>query len=138
MLQPATAEPIPTHSAITISVTTGPATATLNSPPGVSVSRDIFAMPPKNHRSMPMISIPCLRAASACPSSCSTSEAKNSRALATAVRYATVSLEFSVSRKDPERMKMKKKRTRNQLTSTPMRIPKTRASWIEPLRPNIV
>ena len=41
-------------------------------------------------------------------------------------------------RNEPDRMKMKKKRTMNQLTSTPMRMPKTRASWIEPVRPNMV
>ena len=49
-----------------------------------------------------------------------------------------MSVESSVVRNEPDRMKMKKKRTMNQLTSTPMRMPKTRASWIDPLRPNIV
>ena len=85
VLQPATAVPIPTHSATTASVTSGPAIATLNSALGVSVSFDILAMPPKNHRSMPRISIPSRRATRAWPSSWSTSETKNRSALATAV-----------------------------------------------------
>jgi hypothetical protein len=32
---------------------------------------------------------------------------------------------------------MKKNRTTNQLVVTPMRIPKRRASWIDPLRPDM-
>jgi len=66
------------------SVTAGPAAATRKSSPGESASRSIFAMPPKNHRSMPEIPIPLRRATIAWPSSCSTMEAKNSRAPATA------------------------------------------------------
>jgi hypothetical protein len=34
---------------------------------------------------------------------------------------------------DPERKKMKKNRMMNQEPSTPMRIPKIRASWMEPV-----
>ena len=60
------------------SVTAGPAAATRNSSPGDSASRSIFAMPPKNHRSMPEIPMPLRRATTAWPSSCSTMEAKNS------------------------------------------------------------
>jgi hypothetical protein len=82
---PARASPMPPHTRITRRVTTGPATATRNSAPGESVSRLIFAMPPKNHRSMPAMWMPSRRAISACPSSWRISEAKNSIALATAV-----------------------------------------------------
>ena len=64
----------------------GPATATRNSAPGESVSRLIFITPPKKKRSMPLTSIPSRRAASACPSSCSTIEPKNGSAAATAAR----------------------------------------------------
>ena len=83
---PVAATPTATQKPMIRAVTTGPATATLNSSPGDSVSPVIFAMPPKNHRSMPEIPIPRRRATSAWPSSCSTSEPKNSSALATAVR----------------------------------------------------
>ena len=65
-------------------VTAGPATATLKSSPGVSASRSIFAIPPKNHRSMPEIPMPSRRAIIAWPSSCRTIEAKNRTAPATA------------------------------------------------------
>ena len=82
---PAAAMPTATHAPMISAVTTGPATATLNSSPGDSVSPVIFAMPPKNHRSMPEMPIPSRRATSAWPSSWSTSEPKKSRALATAV-----------------------------------------------------
>ena len=68
------------------SVTSGPATATKNSLPGVSVSRLIFITPPKKNRSIPATSMPERRAASACPSSCSTIEPKNSTAAASAAR----------------------------------------------------
>ena len=53
-------EPIPIADAErrrSASVTSGPATATLNSTPGESVSRAILAMPPNSHRSMPAIAI---------------------------------------------------------------------------------
>src|SRR5215217_7166897 len=43
------------------SVTSGPAMATLNSWPGVVVSRDIFITPPKKKRSMPLTSMPSRR-----------------------------------------------------------------------------
>ena len=66
------------------SVTAGPAAATWNSSPGESVSRVSFARPPKNHRSMPEIPMPLRRATSAWPSSCRTSETKNSARRATA------------------------------------------------------
>ena len=58
-------------------VTAGPAAAILNSSPGVAGSRARREMPPKNHRSMLLVSIPCRRAASAWPSSCRMIEAKN-------------------------------------------------------------
>ena len=67
------------------SVTAGPAAATANSWPGRSVSRLIFAIPPKNHRSMPVMPMPRRRATSACPSSCRMSETKNSSAEITAI-----------------------------------------------------
>ncbi len=66
------------------SVTAGPAAATRNSAPGVSVSRFIFITPPNRNRSMPSTSIPSRRAASAWPSSCSTIEAKKLAAATTA------------------------------------------------------
>ena len=47
--------PATRQARMTTSVTAGPATATLNSRPGVSGSRPSLARPPKNHRSMPMI-----------------------------------------------------------------------------------
>ena len=47
------------------SVTAGPAALTRNSSPGESVSRLSLAMPPKNHRSIPAISIPLRRATQA-------------------------------------------------------------------------
>jgi hypothetical protein len=65
-------------------VTAGPATATFSSSPGERESRLSFAIPPKNQRSMPAISIPERRATSAWPSSCSTSETKKSTAPTTA------------------------------------------------------
>ena len=83
---PATASPPPTQASTTASVTSGPATATLNSVPGESASRSILASPPKNHRSIPTMPIPRRRAISAWPSSCITSEPKNSITAATAVR----------------------------------------------------
>ncbi len=58
------------------SVTASPAAAIFSSSPALWGSRRICESPPKNHRSMPTIGIPRRRAASACPSSCSTSEAK--------------------------------------------------------------
>ena len=57
-----------------------PAAAMRNSSPGECESRLIFAIPPKNHRSMPVTSMPLRRAMSACPSSCRISETKNSSA----------------------------------------------------------
>ena len=72
------------------SVTTGPATAILNSAPGDVVSRAIFATPPNSQRSMPLISMPSRRATSAWPSSCMTSETKNRNTAVTATTYACV------------------------------------------------
>ena len=68
------------------SVTSGPAAEIRNSAPADCVSRDIFATPPKNHRSMPLISIPSRRATRAWPSSCRMSETKNRNTAATATR----------------------------------------------------
>ena len=75
-------------TAITASVTSGPAAAIANSAPGVSGSFGIRAMPPKNHRSICSIWIPSRRATSAWPSSCRISKTKNKSALATATRNA--------------------------------------------------
>ena len=65
---------------VSSSVTAGPANATRNSSPGVSESRSARMKPPKKNRSMPPTPIPSRRAASACPSSCSTIEPKNRNA----------------------------------------------------------
>ena len=81
---PASASPIPVPRITSASVTSGPATATKNSLPGVSVSRFIFITPPKKKRSMPETSMPARRAATAWPSSCRTIEPKNSTAAASA------------------------------------------------------
>ena len=81
------------------SVTTGPATAILNSAPGDVVSRAIFATPPNSQRSMPLISMPSRRATSAWPSSCMTSETKNRNTAVTATTYACVTEPPSTSRK---------------------------------------
>ena len=59
------------------SVTSGPATATLNSTPGDCVSRDIFATPPNSHRSIPAIEMPLRIATTAWPSSCRRIDRKN-------------------------------------------------------------
>ena len=68
------------------SVTTGPPIATLNSLPGVSVSRAIRAMPPNIHSVIPWMPMPFRIATNAWPSSCSRIEPKKSRALITASR----------------------------------------------------
>ena len=80
---PASATPSAVPTSTIASVTSGPATATRNSSPGVSLSRLIFITPPKKNRSMPPTSMPSRRAASACPSSCSTIEPKNRTAATT-------------------------------------------------------
>ena len=72
-------------------VTAGPAAATWNSSFGERESRLSFATPPNSQRSMPAISIPWRRATSACPSSCSSSETKNSIVAATATGRPSVS-----------------------------------------------
>ena len=71
-------------STISRKVTSGPATATRNSAPGESVSRLIFITPPNRNRSMPSTEIPSRRAASACPSSWATIDAKKLAAATTA------------------------------------------------------
>ena len=77
---------MPAQASAIASVTSGPATATLNSVPGESVSRVIRAMPPNSHRVMSEIGIPRRTATTAWPSSCSRIEAKKRSALATASR----------------------------------------------------
>ncbi len=77
---PAIAMPTSEPTVTIASVTSGPATATKNSLPGVSVSWLIFMTPPKKKRSIPATPIPTRRAASAWPSSCSRIEPKNSTA----------------------------------------------------------
>ena len=84
----ASATPTQMHSST--NVTAGPAAATFSSSPADWGSRRICESPPKNHRSMPAIGIPSLRAASACPSSCMTSEAKYPSAPATAIAVAVL------------------------------------------------
>ncbi len=75
------------RQATTISaVTAGPAAATWNSSFGVCESRLSLATPPNSHRSMPAVSIPWRRAIRAWPSSCSSSEKKNSIVADTAIR----------------------------------------------------
>jgi hypothetical protein len=81
---PASTIAAPAASAMIARVTRGPAAATRNSAPGVSVSRLIFITPPNRNRSMPSTPIPSRRAASACPSSCSRIEAKKLNAETTA------------------------------------------------------
>ena len=66
-------------------MTAGPAALTRNSSPGDSLSRVSFAMPPKNHRSMPAMPIPLRRATHAWPSSCSVSDKKKSATETTAM-----------------------------------------------------
>ena len=61
---------------------------------------------------------------------------KNSRAEATARVNAFVSSPGNRSWYQPDSDQMIRKRTKNQLMSTPIRIPKTRPSWIDP-PPNI-
>ena len=65
-------------------VTSGPATATLNSVAGLSDSRSMRAMPPKIQSWMLEMPMPLRSAAKAWPSSCRTIEAKKPRALITA------------------------------------------------------
>ena len=83
------------------SVTSGPAAATRNSAPGESVSRLIFITPPNRNSSIPDTSMPSRRAASACPSSCSRIEPKNSTAATTATLNAVVSDDASFSLERP-------------------------------------
>ena len=71
-------------------VTAGPAAATLNSSPGEFESRESLATPPKSQRSIPEVEIPSRRAASAWPSSCSSSEMKKSSVAAIAMPNESV------------------------------------------------
>ena len=71
-------------------VTIGPAIAILNSVAGESESRSMRATPPNSQSVIPSIPIPLRIATKACPSSCSTIEAKKSRALATARPYGPI------------------------------------------------
>src|SRR5215212_7726610 len=132
----ARALPTPKQTAPIASVTSGPATATRNSTPGDSVSRPSLATPPNIQRSMPRIGMPLRIATTACPSSCSRIVRKNSSAEMTASENAFVSSPGNRSPYQPESDQMIRNRTKNQLTSTPMRMPKTRASWMDP-PPNI-
>src|SRR5690348_10972842 len=113
------------------SVTSGPATATLNSSPGVALSRLMRMKPPKKNSSMPVTSMPTRRAATACPSSCSRIEPKNSRATSTAPTKPCVELP-SRSWSGCWSHRMARKRIRNHDTWTPIRIPRIRVSWREP------
>ena len=83
---PAIAIPAAAVTTAISSVTSGPATATLNSVSGESVSRVIRATPPNSHRVMSEIGIPRRTATNAWPSSWRRIEAKNPSALATASR----------------------------------------------------
>ena len=114
----------------------GPATATKNSLPGVSVSRLIFITPPKKKRSMPVTSMPERRAASAWPSSCSTIEPKNSDRGGDRGRVARRLVAEDVREAAPTAQKMNRNRIRNQEALTPILIPKIRPSWNE-LPPSI-
>ena len=111
-------------------VTSGPAIATRNSCPGERVSLLIFITPPKKNRSMPLTVMPSRRAANACPSSCSTIEPKNPNAEATAVQKA-ICESSRTSSNDWLSQKMKRNRTANHETLTPMRMPKIVASRME-------
>ena len=67
-------------------VTTGPPIATLNSVPGPSASRSIWATPPKIQSRIVLMPIPFLSATIAWPNSWSRIEPKKPTALATASR----------------------------------------------------
>ncbi len=58
-------------------LTSGPAIAIRNSAPAEGNSPANLATPPKSHRVIPSICMPSRRACIACPSSCRTSEVKN-------------------------------------------------------------
>ena len=66
------------------------------------------------------------------------SEPNSNRTLTTVVMYATPSELCSVSRNGPDRMKIMRNRTTNQLPSTPIRIPNASKSLIEVDRLNMV
>ena len=121
-----------TNAATTMiaNVTTGPATATRNSWPGDRVSLFIFITPPKKNRSMPLTPMPSRRATTAWPSSCSRIDPKKPKAAATAVQNASDALP-STSSNELLRTKMKRNRTKNHETFTPMRMPMIVPSRIE-------
>ncbi len=98
----------------------------------------MIAKPPSGESVMPATSIPCRRAVSAWPSSWTITEPNSSSALTTAVAYASVSLPASEPWNSSESQKITMNSTTNQLKSTPTRMPKMRASWIDPLRPNML
>jgi hypothetical protein len=127
----------PTQITVSSSVTTGPATATRNSSPAVRVSRSSFATPPNIHRSMPWMPMPLRIATTAWPNSCSSTLVKNSSADTTARANDLPPSPGNMSPYSPDSDQMIRNRTRNQLGSTPMRMPNTRASWIEPPPPNM-
>ena len=82
--QPTAAMPTAVSTTTIARVTSGPATATLNSVAGLSDSRSIRAMPPKIQSWMLEMPIPLRSATKAWPSSCRTIEPKKPRALTTA------------------------------------------------------
>jgi hypothetical protein len=128
---PTSAEPIPKQAAAIRSVTAGPAAAILKSIHGVGESRFIRARPPNIHRSIPTIPTPLRIATIACPSSWSRMERKNSSAAATASPKARSSWPGNWSPYCRDWSRMTRKRKTNQLVSAPMRMPATRAIWIE-------
>ena len=78
--------PTPTQASAIARVTSGPATAILNSVPGESESLLIRATPPNIHRVMSEMLIPRRMATKAWPNSCSRIEPKKASALARASR----------------------------------------------------
>jgi hypothetical protein len=127
-----------THRSRNPNVASGPAAEILKSSPGLAASRLMCVIPPNRNKSIRLVSIPSCLATSAWPSSCSTSEQKNSSTVTTVVRYATPSEECSVARNGPESQKIIRNKTRNQLASTPIRIPNRSTSFIEPDRLNMM
>ncbi len=128
------------HSSTNTNVASGPAPEIFSSSAGVAASRLIWVIPPNRNSSMRFTSIPCRRATSACPSSWKISDAKNISAVTTVVAYTTVSEVWtgSASRNAPEIHTIIRNRIRNQVPSTPMRIPNTSSNLIEPGRRNML
>ena len=88
---PATSTPSRQQTIAISSVTSGPGDRDPELDAGRVVSRDIFAIPPNSHRSMPAIAIPLRIATTAWPSSCSRIERKKSSALTVASANAPLS-----------------------------------------------